>query len=190
MVMPHGMAAFMAMIQAAQTQIDPMPAFLIMIISFQFIPSFCCFDKKDIMNGIIVSLLSQLLILSRNQCAKNQLKKNLLVFIGLLRLLGNFLEVVQMGSAKSVGGKQWAPSAYTFRGCLNTRQSCLTDILCTQNRVIGVPLFVRSESQIPILGVWNMFFRTSKRLPIRRLFEPNSSSLPSGKGAWSPIFFF
>ena len=58
------------------------------------------------MNGIIVSLLSQLLILSRNQCAKNQLKKNLLVFIGLLRLLGNFLEVVQMGSAKSVGGKQ------------------------------------------------------------------------------------
>ena len=64
------------------------------------------FDKKDIMNGIIVCLLSQFLVLSRNQCAKYQLKKNFLAFMGLLCLLSNFLEVVQMGLAKSVGGKR------------------------------------------------------------------------------------
>ena len=58
------------------------------------------------MNGIIVCLLSQFLVLSRNQCAKYQLKKNFLAFMGLLCLLSNFLEVVQMGLAKSVGGKR------------------------------------------------------------------------------------
>jgi len=66
----------------------------------------CCFDKKDIMNGIIVSLLSQLLILLRNQRAKVQFKKNFLFSIGLLRLLSNFLEIVQMAPANSADGKQ------------------------------------------------------------------------------------
>jgi hypothetical protein len=58
------------------------------------------------MNGIIVSLLSQLLILLRNQRAKVQFKKNFLFSIGLLRLLSNFLEIVQMAPANSADGKQ------------------------------------------------------------------------------------